>query len=29
MVEFIKTYVQKLGYKADFDVNGLSFTMED
>lgn len=29
MVEFIKTYVQKLGYKADFDVNGLSFTMEN
>lgn len=29
MVEFIKTYVQKLGYMADFDVNGLSFTMED
>lgn len=29
MVEFIKNFMHKQGYKADFDKNGLSFTLED
>lgn len=29
IVEFIKTFMLKQGYKADFDPKGFSFTLED